>query len=328
MGYDITYVKILFLIIGLYYHTNSLCQTKVWSLNECISFSLKNNNTIKQSKIQWEVAKLQLLQSRFNIWPTVNFQSYIGTQFGKTINPITNSFTNIDLLSNGFQINGSVVIYDFGRERNLIKAQNYNVRSSLLDVKSTSYDITFNVITYYLQALINKQQIEIISTQLQFSKKEYELIKKKVDKGALSSIHLAQIKTQLTQDSSDFIDAKNAFEVSLLGLKNTMNLDISAPLDLDLKSLSEFKMETLGNVEPNLIYMNSIHSQPKLLSDQLKVKQLEEVMKSNRKALFPYLSLNYNLGSVFSNYFTLKSFKNIWSNYNRQLSSNCFKVKL
>ncbi|MEO1713122.1 MAG: TolC family protein [Bacteroidota bacterium] len=65
-----------------------------WTLQRCISYIEENNLNLKQMEFQVQNAEWQLKQSQFSRIPSLNADVRGGLQFGRTIDPTTNSFDN------------------------------------------------------------------------------------------------------------------------------------------------------------------------------------------------------------------------------------------
>src|SRR5881398_1337317 len=83
-----------------------------WDLRRCVDYAMKNNISVKEADVQARIAELQLKQAKLNKWPTATFSGNAGWQFGRSINPSTNLYTNNNIFYNQYQLQGGAPIYN------------------------------------------------------------------------------------------------------------------------------------------------------------------------------------------------------------------------
>src|SRR6218665_175142 len=94
---------------------------KAWSLEECIDYALKNNIQIRQSELNTELSKADLLQSQGNLLPSINASASHSYNIGRTIDRYTNTFANSQVLSQQFGISGEITLFSGLQNINTIR---------------------------------------------------------------------------------------------------------------------------------------------------------------------------------------------------------------
>ena len=61
------------LVVALTYH-KSICQSKVWTLEECIELAIEKNISVKQGQLNYEDALIDKNNAKANFLPTINFE--------------------------------------------------------------------------------------------------------------------------------------------------------------------------------------------------------------------------------------------------------------
>src|SRR5687767_4365982 len=69
-----------------------------WDLPKCVEYAMENNISVRQADVQARITALTYEQSKLSQYPSVNLQNSAGTQFGRSIDPSTNQFTNDKIL--------------------------------------------------------------------------------------------------------------------------------------------------------------------------------------------------------------------------------------
>jgi outer membrane protein len=126
-----------------------------------------------------------------------------------------------------------------------------------------------------------------------------------VEAGALPELNLAQLESQMSTDSANLITAQQTFEQNVLQLKAVLNIDAGAPFEVDTPPVEKIPLESIADLQPDVVYLLAMQNQPLQKVDSLKIKSAEKTLAANKALLYPRLSLSYSLQSNFSN--TLKA---------------------
>src|SRR5690242_15512776 len=81
---------------------------KVWTLKELVDYSISNNLTVKRGMYSVETSEINFLQSKMTMLPTLNASGSYGGNWGRTINPATNNFTENRTISSNLNANTSL----------------------------------------------------------------------------------------------------------------------------------------------------------------------------------------------------------------------------
>ena len=68
-----------------------------WDLRMCVDYALKNNISVQQADVQARIVALTYEQSKLSQYPSLSFQNRGGYQFGRSIDPSTNLYTNQEI---------------------------------------------------------------------------------------------------------------------------------------------------------------------------------------------------------------------------------------
>jgi len=297
--------------------------SEVWSLEKCINYAKLNNINIKQADIQQRAEQIQLKQIKSAQHPTLNISSVQAVQFGKTIDPTTNSFIDINLIASRFQASGSLPLYFFGGIKNSIESEKYNFLVSSLNLENISSEVSLTVLGYYLRVLLAQEQIKLIEIEISKTSLQIEKLKEAIELGAVSELNLYRYKSKLASDSSNYYDAKNYFKNSLLvlqavlNLKNIIDFKVENPLQI---KMNYPEVDDLNNYEQ--IYINALQNSLRLKINNAQNKSYNYKLKSSKAIMYPSVSLGYNINSVFSNIIKDKPFNKWWEGFGDQLNTN------
>jgi len=271
-----------------------------WDLQRCVEYAWANNITIKQSKVQAELAEVDLSQNKWAQYPTADFGTNTGLQWGRSIDPTTNSFTTNQLLFQSFNLNAGATVYNWGRIKNTILASRYSRDAYVMDVEKARNDVALNVATYYLQVLLARQQMDIARVQMGQTLTQLQVTRKKVDAGAVPELDALTLEGQYASDSSNYITAISNVDQAVLTLKQALNLDAGAIFEVAAPPVEQIPVEPILQLQPETVFAIAVKSQPAQKSNDLRLQSLQASVTASRGRFYPTISVGGGLGTTFS----------------------------
>lgn len=289
---------------------------KVWSLQDCLDYAVKNNITVKKTALDKTTAQINYQQQKNNKLPTVYGSSSLGLTNGSSIDPITSNFVNQNILSNSFGISGNMTLYQ-GNKLNLQIEQNKMIldQSSLYQ-KQAENNIVLNVLEAYLQSLYYYEGIEIAKYTANSSAQVLKLTQTKYKNGAISQLDLADVETQNAQNQYTVVSSENLYNQQVLKLKQLLELDPSVEFEIEKTSLPDVsetipdKQEVFTEAAENLPDLKIYDAQNEILNKAL------EITKAGYK---PTLSATAGLNTGYSNTRDLDYFAQMKNNFNKSV---------
>lgn len=290
-------VLFLFLLLpGL----NALAQSSqnALTLQECINIALENNLKIKRSLYNVETYEINLLQSKMAFLPSVNLGGSYGSNFGRALNPVSNLFINRN--SNTINIQGSAALTLFNgfKLQNTFRQNKKDHEASNQDLAKAKNDVMLNVATLYINVVFNKELFENSKYQLNSSEQQLTRITKQVDAGSLSLSNKLSQEAQVATNEVNQINQENALNLSILQLKQAMQLPASDPLDVVVPALDI--QDLVISETPEQVYSIALEAMPEIKSAQLKVESAKLALQASKGSLYPRLTLNGNTQSNYS----------------------------
>lgn len=270
-----------------------------WSLDQCISYALKNNIQIRQTDLTRQINEVSLYQYRANLFPTLNANASHSYNFGRTIDQYTNTFANKLVLSENFSLSSSVVLFSGLQKINTIHEAEYDLLASKEDLDKTKNDISLNIASAYLQILFNNELLEVARNQVGISQTQAERTRKLVDAGALAKGNLLQLQAQLAADELSAANAQNQLDLSYLNLAQFLDLDSVGQFTIIKPELS-MPTEILLTQSPSQIYSQAVTIQPAVKSAEYKLKSYDMQLRVARGGISPRLTLSAGIGSGYS----------------------------
>lgn len=272
----------------------------VWTLQRCVQYAQEHNISIQQNVLNARLSKLTLQQSQLSQLPSVNASGSYGRSYGRSIDPTSNQFINADYDFISLGANANVLLFGWFQTRSTIAKNKLSLAAAYADLDQLKDDVSLNVATGYLRALLAQEQIHINEYQVSLSKAQLDQTRKFADAGRVPELNVAQLESQLATDSSNLISAIADYNASLLDLKALLNLDFSVPFDVQPPDISIAEQISLNGMNPEDIYSKAAGHFGAIRSSELKYEAAQKAVTAARAGLYPQLSLGAQSGTNFA----------------------------
>ncbi|GEM63909.1 transporter [Sphingobacterium faecium NBRC 15299] len=313
--------RLLFLIV-LSFSLNCYSQGTVWTLQDCITYALENNLTIKQSELDKKLLFIEQNSAKSSRYPSLSLSTSAGTSLGRSINPTTNQFENTQYTYTGISGGVSVLLFGWFQKKYAIEKSQLNLDKTNEIYEQLKDDIVLNISTAYLRGLLAKEEVANMKYQIDLSINNKNRIERLLNAGKSNVLELSQANTQLTVDSGMFLQAELNYKQSLYELKAMMNFDFETPMAISYSSTEDFNQKTV--YIPEEVYqlaLNTFHSvKSNEIAIQIAKKDIQIVKAGSLPSLNTYYSTGTNYSSSFYEY--LPNGDRRLMNFGKQLNSN------
>lgn len=273
-----------------------------FSLRQCVDIALQNNLQVKQGQLQVQSSDLQYYQAKMNRIPTLNAFGSQAFSSGRNINPSTNTFVERAVSSNNYQLSSSVTLFNGFAIQNNIKQTDLFLQSSEQGLKATQNTVALTVVSNYLNVLTFEEQLDIARRQVEATRGQVERTQRLVNAGTVAEATLFDIRAQLANDELAVVNAQNNLDLAKLALLQTMNLPgLGSPGAIQVERF-QFDDPTVQpyTTAPQQIYEIALDNMPEIKAAELRVKSDALGIDVARASLYPTLTLNGNLSTLYS----------------------------
>jgi len=304
-----------YILIALFVGTFASAQ-KIWTLQDCLDYAVENNITVKKTVLNKTTAQLNYQQQKNNKLPTIYGSSSFGLTNGSSIDPITSSFVNQNILSNSFGISANAVIYQ-GNKLNLQIEQNkILLEQSSLYQKQAENNIVLNVLNAYLQSLYYYEGIEIAKNTASSSAQELKLTQVKYKNGAISKLELADVETQDAQNQYTVVNNENLYNQQVLKLKQLLELDPTVDFQIEKINLTDLE-ETIPDKQQ--VFAQASENLPDLKIYDYQNEILNKALAITKAGYLPTLSATAGLNTGFTSTQDYSYFNQVKNNFNKSV---------
>ena len=271
------------------------------TLDSCISYAQKQNYDVMRERISLFNDKLSERSARVSMTPSITAGVSENFAFGlaEGANNVKESRTQS---STGFNASISMPLFTGLRITNQIKRSAIDVQSAIADIESIKDNVELNVISYYLQALYQKEMIKISQSQYDMAKDLVEKTRKLVDEGVKSESELYEAIAQEAQYSQQVVQNQSNYKLALLDLCQLINYTDVENFSIAMLDVDAVKDDKLLP-SPETIFVNSKDRRPNIISNRKKIESAEIAVKEAKADYYPQLSLNASWGTGYYHVF-------------------------
>ena len=288
-----------FIAIVIFFQFEVKAQEKI-TLKRATELVLENNLQVKQAQFSESISNENLKQAKFNLYPTLNASNSANFNFGRSIDPLTNQFSNEAVSSTNGSLFSSVTLFQGSQKVNQIAQNKYELEADKSYTQKVKNDLVLSVVNTYLSVLNSqdvltaaKQQLDIISQQLEREQKFFDV-------GTKTLADLSQAKAQVSTAELNVTNAQNQLDIAYLNLAQLLELDPNIPFEIEKPVIDESKQVNTA-YSATEVYRTALQNYPDIRLSELRTLALGKAVNVAKGNLYPRLSLQGSLGSGYSN---------------------------
>ena len=291
----------IFLATALFVVSVTAFSQEKWDLQRCVDYAMDNNLNILQSKLNIDRAEINYNQSKYSLLPNLNAGASYGFNFGQRIDPFTNQFAQGRVSSGNLFLSSSVDLFNAFSKMNALRSNEANLAASKFDLENIKNDISLQLCLFYLQILLNKENVDIAEQQVAITQEQVERTKQLVDAGSAPQGDLFDTQSQLAQEELNLTNAQNNTNLAILNLTQLLQLDFEESQGFDIvePDLTDEGVELMNSTSQD-IYVKAKSLMPDVKAADARRKAAEFSVSSARGQLYPTLTLSGSLGSGYS----------------------------
>ncbi|MBD0402049.1 MULTISPECIES: TolC family protein [unclassified Flammeovirga] len=293
-------------LLTLFFLLNSVItysQDMVWTYQQCVEYAIENNLFVKLQNYDVLERTEEYAQARSQRYPNVT--GFYSHSYNRGLNPdpITNrnDIQNVNTGSIGAQV--GVPIFNGFRINNTIKQSRKNIESSELGKEKIENDIIIQVTENYLDVIYKYENIDISKKRVKTLEEQVERTKKLVDAGSSPLSELLDLMSQFADTERQLTEAENAYNIALLTLKQSMQLDFSTPFEIDIPQFQDPDTTVQFSSNSNTVFEESKNIMPEIKQAEANIAASQYQVKIAEGAYYPTVNFNGNVNTRYaSNY--------------------------
>jgi outer membrane protein len=270
-------------------------------LRQCIDIAQENNLQLKVQTINERRARIDEKLARMSRLPNLNMNASLGRNFGFAIDPTTNTFSNVstDFLNSG--LNANARLFRFGQINNDIRNAELGRESARQDLIQMEREIALQVSNAFLQIALQQELLNNAQRNLDITQQQLERTEKLFESGAAAEADQLNLEAQLASDQQTVVEAQNAYDLSLLNLRQLMLYE--GELQLQLPDSEGAIEDEYTTVKLETIADRAMAWDARIKSAELRAEAQSFSLQATEKDRLPSLDLFGNANTRYSSNF-------------------------
>ena len=266
-----------------------------YTWQECIDIALENNRNIKQQELGRQQREISYSQARADLLPNLNASAGQNFVFGRSIG-LDNVYENTNSSQTSFNIGGDITLFDGLRMKHNIDARKAEMQASEADLAKMRDDVVMSVSTAFLQALLNRELLQISENQIEITQSNLRRQRQLVENGKLAQGELYELEAQLAKEELNRVQAESNLKLALLDLAQIMELE-----EFNQFNITAPPAETLINeatlLRSEAVYESALLTRPEIRGMRYRIESSEKELLMAKAQYYPSLSFGANIGS-------------------------------
>ena len=272
-----------------------------WSLNRCIQYAIEHSFDIYQSDLELERSEINTKQSRDSRLPDLTGSTNAFVNFGRSIDPTTNSFLTTTFFSNGYSLNTNMTLYNGGRIKNSIRQSEELEQVSHAQKSATINVITLNTVSAFFEVLFAQDNYDNVNVQVKTINDQIDQMIKLVDAGSRAKFELFDLEAQQATSEQDLVIAQNRIDIALVQLKAIINLPPDQELTIKKPNFDQQVYTNLDLLSFDDAYQRALAFQPATRTLDHQINAANIGVDIAESAFYPFIGVGGNAGTNFSN---------------------------
>ena len=289
-------MKHLFLIIYVITAALPLSASEPWSVERCMQYAADHSHTVRQQQFALEDSRAVKTQAIGAFLPSVYGSVDGQINFGRAIDPSTNTYTDVSTLYNGYGLQASLVVFDGLQRYNNLRLAKANEAMGRSGVRAEKDDVALKVYKAYMDLVYCEGAVSQTAKKRDESRELLRQTSVMAEVGQKSDADVAQMRATLAADEYELAHMQSQTTKARLALKQLMGFPVDSALAVIQPSFDD---EILTAEDASQMSAFAATDNPRILKAQQNVEAARYSLRAARGALLPTISLSGGVSTSF-----------------------------
>ncbi len=282
----------------------------VMTLKDCMEYAVSNSTKMRIQQADIRDAQVERRSAILEAFtPSVSAGSYAYSNFGRSVDPETNTYKSTTSFQNGYQASGSIALFNGFQAVNNIKISKTAEAMGFSREELTRDEVCLATMEAYYNVVYYNQMIKAIVDEVEAARKAVELARRQEKLGQKGYADLVQIEADLAAKEYKEVNTTNMYNDALLTLKDVMFWPLDEELVIDFSIADDDAMSSgekllsgiLVSDSKDELVGNALNSLPAACIARGEMLNAKRALNTAKWQLLPSLNLN---GGWSTSYFT------------------------
>ena len=291
-------------------------EAKPMSLDECMRYAVEHSPAVRRQDYTNQNYRQDYIESIAALVPSVSGSVGASTSFGRSVDPETNTYTDVSNFDNSYSVSGQMPVFAGLTGINTIRAARVMRMQGVEELQLARDQIALETMQAYFDVVYYTESVRLAREQLQTSTAELAKSRKMFELGLKSAADVAEVESQQASDDYLVTQQENNLALARIALAEAMNYPADQPLQIE----TDIDIEVPAGVAPfGEVLDYALENNPKAVAAQHSVRYSQLKFSVAKGNLYPSL---YVGGGYSTNFFMNLDDRSLYSTFTRQFRDN------
>ena len=270
------------------------------TVTDCMRYAVEHNHDVRISQLTQDSRLADRTEAIGAFLPAASGQIGAQYNFGRAIDPETNTYTNVNTFYNSYSASVSLPVFDGFQRLNQLRAAKAAIQMGRSQLQARQDELALQVFEAYCNVLYYKGTCAMAEEKRQADSLTLRQTQVMCEIGQKSEADVAQMEAQVAADDYEVTRQENALSTAWLTLKQMMNWPAE-------KALAIATIETIATIEAidsietiAAIGTTAPGDLPALAAARQNVEVVRHQLSMARGALLPSLSFGAGISTTYN----------------------------
>lgn len=261
-----------------------------------MQYAADHSHGVRQQQFALEDSRAVKTQAIGAFLPSVYGSVDGQINFGRAIDPSTNTYTDVSTLYNGYGLQASLVVFDGLQRYNNLRLAKANEAMGRSGVRAEKDDVALKVYKAYMDLVYCEGAVSQTAKKRDESRELLRQTSVMAEVGQKSDADVAQMRATLAADEYELAHMQSQTTKARLALKQLMGFPVDSALAVIQPSFDD---ELLTAEDASQMSAFAATDNPRILKAQQNVEAARYSLRAARGALLPTISLSGGVSTSF-----------------------------
>lgn len=272
---------------------------RMMTLHDCMEYAVSHSTQMRISqadRMDEQILRRKAVMDLF--LPTISGQTYAYNQYGRNLDPETNTYNTVTTFHNGYSVSAGITLFDGFQAINNMRFAKTTAKMGLSKEEETRDQICMATMQAFYNYTYYAQLVDVIADQVSVSEKALNKAQREEELGTKGHADVVQMESELAQKQYQYVNTQNMKADAMITLKDVMFWPMEETLVLDCQTdePSSVKIPAEEMIE------TAKQTLPSAKIAELNLRNAELNLKSAKGAYSPTLGLYAGWSTTYYTY--------------------------
>lgn len=214
--------------------TGSSIPLRVMGVKDCMEYALARSTDIQVQKTYIDDQRIDRRDAILSAFtPSVGFDVYAYSNFGRTVDPETNTYISTTSFNNAYQASAGIYLFNGFQAVNNLKISRMALEMGKSELQRISDNVCLATLEAYCNLAYYTRMLEVLEQEVETLKSSLALVERQEQLGQKSHPDVLQARAELADREYQCVEMRNQKDKASLTLKDIMLWPLSDTLVID-----------------------------------------------------------------------------------------------